>query len=292
MKSYTKAICAAISAMFLASCTAIGESVDDSSGSLSQTAHNTQLSQSAEVSGTTAQTAASKTATTAISTVTTVVTTATAATTTTAAISTTAPTIPIKESYTGIDVSRWQGTVDFESVRQSGVEMVYIKAGDNYQTDICFEQNAQNAENAGLLTGFYFYVTAGNTAEASAQAEYFAQLLSEKDFDCRPAVDFEAFGNLSVESINAIALEFAQTLEELTGITPIFYTDADNADIWCEELTKYPLWIADYDADPPASIGKWEAYSGFQHSCTGVVDGITENVVDLDIFTSDVLIVQ
>lgn len=288
MKSYTKALCTAISAMLLASCTAINQTAGEISKSTSNTAqteNQTQQSTTSAATATQMQTTAA--------TVTTVVTTAAkTVATTTVATTTTAPSIPIKESYNGIDVSRWQGTVDFESVRQSGVEMVYIKAGDNYQTDICFEQNAENAENAGLLKGFYFYVTAGNVSEATAQAEYFAQLLSQKEFECRPAVDFEAFGNLSVESINAIALEFAQTVEEETGITPIFYTDADNADIWCEELTKYPLWIADYDANPPASIGKWQAYSGFQYSCTGVVEGITENVVDLDIFTSDVLIAQ
>ena len=289
MKSYTKALCTAISATLLASCTAINQTASEISKSTSNTAQTENQTQQ-DTTITTTATQTQITATTVTTVVTTVATTA--ATTTAAATATTAPSIPIKESYNGIDVSRWQGTVDFESVRQSGVEMVYIKAGDNYQTDICFEQNAINAENAGLLKGFYFYVTAGSVSEATAQAEYFAQLLSQKDFECRPAVDFEAFGNLSVESINAIVLEFAQTVEEKTGVAPIFYTDADNADIWCEELTKYPLWIADYDANPPASIGKWQAYSGFQYSCTGVVEGITENVVDLNIFTSDVLVVQ
>lgn len=168
--------------------------------------------------------------------------------------------------------------------------MVYIKAGDSFNEDIYFAENAENAQNAGLLVGFYFYVTADNAQSARSQAEYFADLLCTVDYQCRPAVDFEAFGSLSSESINEIALAFAQTVEEKLNVTPIFYTDAENVDIWCDELAKYPLWVADYYANPPSALGNWSEYAGFQYSCTGTIEGITENVVDLDIFTQAVLI--
>ncbi len=193
------------------------------------------------------------------------------------------------KSFSGIDISKWQGCVDFEKVKADGIETVYIKAGDSFNEDMYFRTNAENAENAGLLVGFYFYVTANDSQQARLQAEYFADLLDSVDYQCRPAVDFEAFGNLSYDSINEIALTFAQTVEAKTGVAPIFYTDADNIDIWNEELTKYPLWVADYDANPPSSLGNWSEYAAFQYSCTDTVEGITENVVDLDIYTEAVL---
>ncbi|MBQ7131320.1 MAG: hypothetical protein IJO29_02000 [Oscillospiraceae bacterium] len=291
MKKYSSALLSLTITLLCASCSSSSpESSAPEMPALSATstsATQTTADITASQALTTSQTVRTTTATTTTAETTTATSTTT---TTTVAVTTDNDPVPIKESYSGIDVSRWQGsTVDFEAVRNSGVEMVYIKAGDNYNEDMYFRQNAENAESAGLLTGFYFYVTAGNAEQARSQAVYFAGLLDSVDFQCRPAVDFEAFGSLSAESINEIALSFAQTVEDETGITPIFYTDADNADIWCEELTKYPLWIADYDANPPASIGKWSEYAGFQYSCTGVVDGITENVVDLDIYTKSVL---
>ena len=54
-----------------------------------------------------------------------------------------------------------------------------------------------SARQAGMKTGFYFYVTATNTAQARQQAAYFAELIREVPYDCRPAVDFEQYGSLS-----------------------------------------------------------------------------------------------
>ena len=82
---------------------------------------------------------------------------------------------------------------------------------------------------SGHENRFYFYVTATNTAQARQQAAYFAELIREVPYDCRPAVDFEQYGSLSKAELNAIALAFAETLESRTGITPVFYTNAYSA---------------------------------------------------------------
>ena len=69
--------------------------------------------------------------------------------------------------------------------------------------------------------------------QARAQAVYFSELIREYPYDCRPAVDCEQYGTLSKGELNGIALAFAETLEERTGKTPAFYTNASSAaEIW------------------------------------------------------------
>lgn len=193
-------------------------------------------------------------------------------------------------THQGLDVSVWQGEIDFAQVKAAGKTVVYIRAGYGHAEDTRFRENAAKAREAGLKTGFYFYVTAENPAQARQQAAYFAELLREVSYDCRPAVDFEQYGSLSHAQLNAIALAFAQTLEARTGITPVFYTNAYSAaSIWEESLTRYPLWIADYGPSEPASIGHWRSWVGFQYEDNGRVPGIAGNV-DLDRFTEGVFV--
>ena len=93
--------------------------------------------------------------------------------------------------YRGLDVSVWQGEIDFVQVKAYGKEVVYIRAGYGLSEDTRFRENAEKARAAGLKVGFYFYVTATNQAQAREQAAYFAQLIRPHRYDCRPAVDFE-----------------------------------------------------------------------------------------------------
>ena len=201
---------------------------------------------------------------------------------------------PVSEAcaleYEGIDVSVWQGAIDFDEVKAAGKEIVYIRAGYGLTEDSRYKTNAYNAKLAGLNIGYYFFVTAQSSEEAEAQAEYFASLISGEPYSCRPAVDFETFTGLTNAEINAIALAFSETLKSAVGQTPLFYTDVSAAeDIWEESLTAYPLWIANYGVSEPVSTGSWGDWAGFQYSDTGQVPGITGNV-DLDLFTDAVFI--
>lgn len=83
--------------------------------------------------------------------------------------------------YQGIDVSSWQRNIDFSAVRNAGIEVVYIKSseGQSY-IDPYFESNYTNAKANGLRVGFYHYVTARNTEQARAQADFFARVVSRK----------------------------------------------------------------------------------------------------------------
>lgn len=92
--------------------------------------------------------------------------------------------------FDGIDVSSYQGTIDFNRVKASGIDVVYIKAGEGGQiTDPYFKQNYLKAARAGLIFGAYYYVTAKNTSEAKAQANDFFNLIRATSFNARPAME-------------------------------------------------------------------------------------------------------
>ena len=196
------------------------------------------------------------------------------------------------EVFSGIDVSVYQGDIDFEQVKNSGIEIVYIRAGYGFSvTDPKFEENYTNATKAGLKCGAYYFVTARNTEQAYLQATRFAELISGKTFVARPAMDFEEFGSLGKNGINIVGLAFMQKLRELTGIVPMLYTDAYNAsETWDWNFAQFPLWVADYGAEEPyVTSNIWQSYAGFQYSDRGEIPGIYGNV-DLDRFTSSVFL--
>ena len=86
------------------------------------------------------------------------------------------------EIYEGIDVSRWQGNINFEQVANSGIQIVYIKAteGTTYVSPT-FEKSYLNAKENGLKIGFYHYVTARTEEEAKAEAQFFASKIQGKE---------------------------------------------------------------------------------------------------------------
>lgn len=193
--------------------------------------------------------------------------------------------------YAGIDISRYQGTVDFDRVAADGIDIVYMRAGEgNDYIDPEYERNYQQAREAGLKSGAYLYVTATTVDEGREQAKFFASLLQGKEFACRPVMDFENLRGLNRQTANDIALAFLQTLEEETGVTPAIYTGAYKVEaVWDPALAAYPLWIAEYGVEEPKTTGAWKEWSGFQYTDKGQVDGI-DGDVDLDRFRPGILL--
>lgn len=193
--------------------------------------------------------------------------------------------------YQGIDVSSWQRNIDFSAVKNYGIDVVYIKSseGKSY-IDPYFETNYQNAKANGLKVGFYHYVTARSVEQAKEQAIFFARVISGKQADCRLAMDFEDFGNLSVSEINEISKVFLETLETVTNSQVVIYSNAYSArTIFGQELTKYPLWVANYGVSAPSSNGKWQTWVGWQYTSTGYVNGIS-GYVDKNQFTDGIFL--
>ena len=193
--------------------------------------------------------------------------------------------------YRGIDISEFQGEIDFEEVRRSGIEAVYIRVGAGEYTDEYFAENYERAKAAGLKIGFYHYVTARSVEEGRRQARFFASLAAGREPDMRLAMDFEYFGSLSVSQINAISEAYLDELTALTRREAVIYSDLSNArNIFSRALAeKYPLWAAQYGADEPSANGKWREWVGFQYTDEGRVGGIFGNV-DRNIFTEGIFL--
>mgnify|MGYP002748174448 FL=1 len=193
--------------------------------------------------------------------------------------------------YDGIDVSGWQGNIDYSEVASSGIEIVYMKASEGTSfVDPYFNQNYTNAKANGLKVGFYHYLTARSNSEAVAQANFFVSTISGMTPDCRLAMDFESFGNLSAEEINEIGLTFMQTVENLSGKEMVIYSDTSNAsNIFGGGLTNYPLWVAQYEVEEPTPNGNWDSWVGWQYTDAGEISGIN-GYVDRDRFTDGILL--
>ena len=200
--------------------------------------------------------------------------------------------IQANSTYAGIDVSKYQGYIDYAKVKASGIQVVYIKASEGTTIiDPYFKTNYDNAKSQGLKIGFYHFVRARNEEEAIKEATFFHSVIAGTSPDCRLAMDFEVFDGLGSQKINQISFAFLQKLEELTQKECVVYSDEYNArTIFSRELAKaYPLWIAEYGVSVPTSTGNWEEWIGFQYSDKGRIDGINGNV-DLDKFRDDIFL--
>lgn len=193
--------------------------------------------------------------------------------------------------YEGIDVSEYQGYIDYKKVKQDGIQVVYIRTseGNNY-IDPYFETNYKNAKESGLYIGCYHYLTARSVEEANEQAMFFVSLVSGKSIDCKLAMDFEKFDDLTNEEVNKISLIFLNKVKELSGKDVIVYSDTYNAtNLFYGEITNFPIWIAQYDVEEPSDNGNWSKWEGFQYTDIGIINGIN-GYVDRDKFTQDILL--
>lgn len=192
--------------------------------------------------------------------------------------------------YHGLDVSQWQGTIDFQKVKENGFSLVYIKAGEGSDTtDPFFERNYEAALQEGFLIGFYFYVTARSASQAKQQARHFAAITSHKKYHCRPAMDFEDLTGLSRHQANSTSAAFMDALSELTRTEPMVYSDLSNTSVFSVPVTSYPLWIAYYHETPPTNLNDWSSFTGWQYTDAGRINGI-QTAVDLNRFYDDVLL--
>lgn len=189
----------------------------------------------------------------------------------------------------GIDVSVYQGDIDFRAVKADGIEAVYIRASYGVDgVDENFRRNYEQAKAAGIPLGFYHFLDARFPAEAQLQARRFAQLIRGLDYQCRPVLDYELTSALSSQRATDIARAFLEALETELDVRPMVYCDVSNARRL--DLGDYPLWIAEWDVgSPDLRFTAWDSWTGWQYTDTGRVAGISTDV-DRDTFTDGVLI--
>lgn len=180
----------------------------------------------------------------------------------------------------GIDVSRWQGNVDFNKVKAAGYEFVMLNAGyGRYisQKDPYFEQNYKNAKAAGLGVGAYWYSYAMNAVEAKKEAEVFLQAISNKQFDYPLAFDIEENkqSNLSMSVLADIVNAFCGCLENKGYYVSLYsYASFLSSKIPASCRARYDIWVAAFDVQKP----QYDVYGMWQYTSRGKVNGITGNV--------------
>ena len=182
----------------------------------------------------------------------------------------------VNPKYEGIDISDWQGFIDYNEVKRNGIEVVYIKAsqGNNIK-DPYFDINYENAKANGLKVGFYHFLTATNSEEAQEEARFFASVISGKNPDCKLVMDYEVFGGVSIEESNQIAEIFLETVKRLTNKDIIVYSDLSNSRSRFNKniANNYELWLAYYgDYNELDNVeSNWENWIGIQYTDRGIV---------------------
>ena len=197
----------------------------------------------------------------------------------------------MQTEYRGIDVSSWQGDIDFSRVRNAGIQIVYMQATeDTNYVDPYLDENYQGAKSVGLQVGFYHNLLAKTEEEAREEAAYFIQALSGKTSDCRLAVKLGNKAGLDNQTFSQLADVFLTEVKALSGIDGVIYASTSTATYDLEPfLTKYPLWVAEYGVSQPRPNGKWDTWVGWQYDNAGRVPGIHGNV-NLDRFRQGILI--
>lgn len=189
----------------------------------------------------------------------------------------------------GIDISMHNGAIDFNAVKNSGVEVVIIKATEGVEyIDPFLEEHYNGANNSGLNLGFYHFMS--EKTNPSQQAKDFWNAIKDKEFNVIPVLDIEVntFGR-NAREITDRCLEFLTKFKELSGLDCCIYTGGyfgrDNLD---SRIKSYPAWIAHYGVDKPMETG-FNKVAGHQYTEHGACNGINGRV-DLNNFTEEILI--
>ncbi|GIO34333.1 MULTISPECIES: glycoside hydrolase family 25 protein [Paenibacillus] len=176
-----------------------------------------------------------------------------------------------KGNAQGIDVSHWQGVIDWQAVAAAGISFVFVKATQN-SMDNKFLANVRGAKAAGLLIGAYHYVddsvTTADKARDAAQIFYNAIKAAggPEVFDLPFVMDYESNkGGLTPAGCTAVAKAFLEEVERLTGRRPMVYTYPSFIGRF-SGLTNYPLWIARYSNQAPADASGWKRWEFWQYS--------------------------
>jgi lysozyme len=178
----------------------------------------------------------------------------------------------------GIDVSHFQGSVNWQEVKQAGMTFAFAKATEGQSSvDPQFKNNWQNMKAAGLLRGAYHFFDAG--IDGAAQANHFLQNTQIEPGDLPPVIDVEAAASASKATILQEVQNWLNTVEQALNRRPMIYTTAS---FWNSHLNDtfgaYPLWIAEYGVSAPKIPAGWSDWQFWQYSQSGTVSGVTGSV--------------
>lgn len=183
----------------------------------------------------------------------------------------------------GLDVSRWQGDIDFQKVKDAGVEFVFIRVGSQrgiggeYFVDPKFEQNIKGFQEVKIPVGIYFYSYANSKLAAKVEAEWVVEQLKPYKIDLPVVFDWENWSfyqefNLSFYNLTEIANTYLGVVEK-AGYKGMLYSSKNYLEkVWFE--TKYPVWLAHYTEQTNYQGN----YKVWQLCSNGKVSGINGSV--------------
>ena len=179
------------------------------------------------------------------------------------------------KNYKAIDVYSGDGNINFNKVKDQGIDIVILKAteGVNF-IDSAFNSNYTKARNVGLKIGVYHFMS--ERTDPVQQARDFWNCIKDKKIDLIPILDIETNKKgRSKAAITDRCLEFLKEFKALSGYDAVIYTYTsfarENMD---SRLSKYKLWIAHYGVNTPGTNPIWNSWVGFQYTDKGRVNGV------------------
>lgn len=202
-----------------------------------------------------------------------------------------------KISHLGVDLSEFQGDVDFSAMKEAGVEFVILRIGGRYYgddgvlyTDKNFDTNYEKAKAAGLKVGAYFFSQAISAEDAKQEANYTLEQLNKRQLDYPIALDWENIAEeeartdkVTGDQLTDIAETFCDTIEA-AGYKSIVYSNTQQMFIMYdfETMKDYDFWLADYREFPTM----YYKFDMWQYTMTGSIAGV-EGTVDMNISFTD-----
>lgn len=197
--------------------------------------------------------------------------------------------IPKKYTVHGIDVSYYQGKINWQKVKamkedEVSIRFAFIKATEGLLlVDPYFQRNWREAPKAGIICGAYHFFRPKR--DGKAQAKFFLQVVSIEKGDLPPVVDIETLDGVSPLKMRAELADFLNYVETKTKVRPIIYTGLKFYEDYLDgNFNEYPLWIAHY-YQPKLRLDK-SRWQFWQHSDKAKINGIG-HIVDFNAFNGD-----
>lgn len=149
----------------------------------------------------------------------------------------------------GIDVSEWQGVIDWAKAKAGGIKFAILRAGISSRADKCFTTNYTACENAGIPVGSYWYCTATTVADAKAQAKQFLQVISGKKFAYPVYMDLEEPAQFALGKAKCSELvdAFLTVLEQAGYFAGLYCSTSYLQQYLTDSIrSRYAIWVAQY----------------------------------------------
>ncbi|MDE6502744.1 MAG: glycoside hydrolase family 25 protein [Ruminococcus sp.] len=199
-------------------------------------------------------------------------------------------------SIKGIDVSEFQGYIDWQKVKESGIEFAFIRIGCRTYADggiifdNRFKENLYSADRAGIKTGVYFFSQALTVEEAIEEADEVIEAIRPFNITYPVVFDWEIIAEdyartdeISIDSLSDCCVAFCERIKE-AGYTPMIYQNTSTLiyNIDLPRIKEYDIWLAEYSDQPTY----YYDYKIWQYTSEGHVDGISTDV-DLNVSFKD-----